>query len=30
MSKLGIPSEIVPCPGEKSANEADYAAAMEQ
>ena len=30
MSKLGMPSGTVPCPGEKSANEAAYAAAMNK
>lgn len=30
MSKLGMPSGQVPCPGEKSANEAAYAAAMDK
>ncbi|SFD29510.1 hypothetical protein [Pseudoalteromonas denitrificans] len=28
MSKMGMPSGVVPCPGEKSANEAAYATAM--
>jgi len=30
MSKLGMPSGTVPCPGEKSTNEAAYAAAMNK
>jgi len=30
MSKLGMPSGTVPCPGEKSANDAAYAAAMNK
>jgi len=30
MSKLGMPSGTVPCPGEKSVNEAAYEAAMNK